>query len=176
MIITYGLIHVINLAWNVKDLYGKNAIIFACNKEDGTAKNVFIVKMEDVRYIKECIKMKIWEAELNLFDEDFGKGEAYKINFSFEFNGEDYKLNESQTEYLNVYGMFYDPTYVLVIIAAVIALAASGYCTSVMNRYSRMRISSGVTGRQAAEMVLHSAGIHDVTIWKMTGMGSSFYR
>ena len=72
--------------------------------------------------------------------------------------------------------MFYDPTYVLVIIAAVIALAASGYCTSVMNRYSRMRISSGVTGRQAAEMVLHSAGIHDVTIWKMTGRGSSFYR
>ena len=74
------------------------------------------------------------------------------------------------------YGMFYDPTYVLVIIAAVIALAASGYCTSVMNRYSRRRISSGVTGRQAAEMVLHSAGIHDVTIWKMTGTGSSFYR
>ena len=74
------------------------------------------------------------------------------------------------------YGMFYDPTYVLVIIAAVIALAASGYCTSVMNRYSRMRISSGVTGRQAAQMVLHSAGIHDVTIRKMTGRGSSFYR
>ena len=52
--------------------------------------------------------MKMWEAELNLFNEDFGKGEVYKINFSFEFNGEDYKLNESQTEYLNVYGMFYD--------------------------------------------------------------------
>ena len=50
--------------------------------------------------------MKIWEAELNLFDEDFGKGDAYKINFSFEFDGEDYELNESQ--YLNVYGMFYD--------------------------------------------------------------------
>ena len=52
--------------------------------------------------------MKMWEAELNLFNEDFGKGKVYKINFSFEFNGEDYKLNESQTEYLNVYGMFYD--------------------------------------------------------------------
>ena len=50
--------------------------------------------------------MKIWEAELNLFDEDFGRGKAYKINFSFEFNGEGYKLNESQ--YLNDYGMFYD--------------------------------------------------------------------
>ena len=52
--------------------------------------------------------MKIWEAELYLIDKDFGKGEAYKINFSFEFEGEDCKLNESQTKYLNVYGMFYD--------------------------------------------------------------------
>ena len=52
--------------------------------------------------------MKIWEAELNLFDEDFGKGEVYKINFSFESYGEDYEFNESQTKYLNDYGMFYD--------------------------------------------------------------------
>ena len=50
--------------------------------------------------------MKIWEAELNLFNEDFGKGEVYKINFSFEFDGEDYNSNESQ--YLNVCGWFYD--------------------------------------------------------------------
>ena len=52
--------------------------------------------------------MKIWEAELNLFDNDFGRGEAYKFIFSFESYGEDYELNESQTKYLNVYGMFYD--------------------------------------------------------------------
>ena len=52
--------------------------------------------------------MKIWEAELNLFDKDFGRGEAYKFIFSFESYGEDYKSNESQTKYLNVYGLFYD--------------------------------------------------------------------
>ena len=52
--------------------------------------------------------MKIWEAELNLFNNDFGRGETYKIIFSFESYGEDYELNESQTKYLNVYGMFYD--------------------------------------------------------------------
>ena len=56
--------------------------------------------------------MKMWEAELNLFNEDFGKGEVYKINFSFESDEEDYELDESQTKYLNVYGMFYDPIYV----------------------------------------------------------------
>ena len=27
--------------------------------------------------------MKIWEAELNLFNNDFGRGETYKIIFSF---------------------------------------------------------------------------------------------
>ena len=52
--------------------------------------------------------MKIWEAELHLFDNDFGRGETYKIIFSFESYGEDYELNESQTKYLDVYGMFYD--------------------------------------------------------------------
>ena len=46
--------------------------------------------------------MKIWKAELNLlnlFDEDFGKGDAYKINFSFESTGEDYEFNDSRTKY-----------------------------------------------------------------------------
>ena len=51
--------------------------------------------------------MKMWEAELNLFNEDFGRGKAYKFIFSFESYEEDYELNESQTKYLNVYGMFY---------------------------------------------------------------------
>lgn len=74
------------------------------------------------------------------------------------------------------YGMFYDPTYILVAFAAVLALAASGYCTSVMKRYSQVRISAGVTGREAAERVLYAAGIYDVAIYKMRGNGVSFYR
>lgn len=74
------------------------------------------------------------------------------------------------------YSMFYDPTYILVILAGVIALAASGYCQSTMNKYSRMRIGSGVTGQEAAERVLHQAGIYDVAIYQMGGRGVSFYR
>ena len=57
------------------------------------------------------------------------------------------------------FGRFLDPTYILVILAGVIALAASAYCNSTMSRYSRNRISTGVTGQEAAERVLHAAGI-----------------
>ena len=41
--------------------------------------------------------MKIWKAELNLFNKNFGKREAYK--FSFESDGEEYELNSLKTEY-----------------------------------------------------------------------------
>lgn len=74
------------------------------------------------------------------------------------------------------YGRYLDPTYVLVMLAAVIALAASAYCNSVMKRYSKVRILSGVTGQEAAERVLHRAGIYDVGVRQMGGRGISFYR
>lgn len=74
------------------------------------------------------------------------------------------------------FGRFLDPTYILVILAGVIALAASAYCNSVMSRYSRNRISTGVTGQEAAERVLHAAGIFDVGVRQMGGRGISFYR
>lgn len=74
------------------------------------------------------------------------------------------------------YRMMIDPTYVLVILAGIIALAASAYCNSTMSRYGRQRISTGVTGQEAAERVLHGAGIYDVGIRQMGGRGISFYR
>ena len=45
--------------------------------------------------------MKIWKAELHLFDEDFGKGEAYKLIFDFESDEEDYEVNEKKSEYVH---------------------------------------------------------------------------
>ena len=45
--------------------------------------------------------MKIWEAELNLFNDNSGKGEkTYKNIFSFESDEKDYKLNNPKAEYL----------------------------------------------------------------------------
>ena len=59
------------------------------------------------------------------------------------------------------YGWYYDPTYVLVILAAVIALAASGYCSSVMRKYSRVGLFSRVTGGQTVQEVRRESTMWD---------------
>lgn len=74
------------------------------------------------------------------------------------------------------YGMYYDSTYIFVIIAAIITMIASAYCKRVMNHYSCEYIRTGVTGQQTAERVLQAAGIYDVRICQMSGVGISFYR
>ena len=59
---------------------------------------------------------------------------------------------------------YYDPTYILVLIGALICIIASGRVNSVFNRYSQVRSHSGMTGREAAEKLLRANGIHDVTV------------
>ena len=69
-----------------------------------------------------------------------------------------------------MYPMFYfDPTYILVIAGVIICLAASGKMKSTFNKYSKVRSHNGMTGREAAEQVLHGAGIYDVTIERVAG-------
>ncbi len=63
----------------------------------------------------------------------------------------------------------WDPTYFLVIIGAVICLLASARVKTTFARYSKVRSMSGMTGAQAAERVLHSAGIYDVVIQHIQG-------
>ena len=63
----------------------------------------------------------------------------------------------------------FDPTYVLVLIGAVICLIASARVKSTFNKYSRYRSMSGMTGAQAAERILNSAGIYDVTVCHISG-------
>ena len=64
------------------------------------------------------------------------------------------------------YPMYFDPTYILVLIGVVICLIASARVKSTFNKYSRYRSMSGMTGAQAAERILNSAGIYDVTVCK----------
>lgn len=72
------------------------------------------------------------------------------------------------------YGWF-DPTYFLVIIGAVICMIASARVNSTYNKYSRYRSMSGMTGAQAAERILHSAGIYDVTVRHVSGRLTDHY-
>lgn len=63
----------------------------------------------------------------------------------------------------------FDPTYLLVLIGAVLCLIASGIVKSTFRKYSGYRSMSGMTGAQAAERILNSAGIYDVAIQHISG-------
>lgn len=75
------------------------------------------------------------------------------------------------------YGLYsyWDPTYFLVIIGAVICLAASARVKSTFNKYSQVRGMSGMTGAQAAERILRGAGINDVAIKNIHGSLNDHY-
>lgn len=69
------------------------------------------------------------------------------------------------------YGFYYfwDPTYILIIIAMLLSLAASAMVKSTFSKYARVRSFSNMTGAQAAEKLLHRQGIYDVRIGHIAG-------
>ncbi len=69
----------------------------------------------------------------------------------------------------------FDPTYLLVVIGAVICLIASARVNSTFNKYAQYRSMSGMTGAQAAERILHAAGIYDVSIQHVSGNLTDHY-
>ena len=68
-----------------------------------------------------------------------------------------------------LYGFYFDPTYILIIIGMVICMAASAHVNSTFKKYSRYRSNSGLTGAQAAAKILESQGIYDVQIRHVSG-------
>lgn len=73
------------------------------------------------------------------------------------------------------YGMFYDPTMILVIIGALISGIASMNVRNTFNKYSKVRNYRGLTANQVAEQILHSAGIYDVSIERIRGNLTDHY-
>ena len=70
---------------------------------------------------------------------------------------------------------FYDWTYFLVIIGAIICMIASARVNSTFKKYSKYRSMTGMTGAQAAERMLNYAGIYDVTIQHVSGNLTDHY-
>lgn len=70
---------------------------------------------------------------------------------------------------------YFDPTYILVIIGAVICLLASASVKSTFRKYNRVRSMSGMTGAQAAERILQAAGIYDVSVQHVSGELTDHY-
>ena len=52
---------------------------------------------------------------------------------------------------------YWDSTYILVIIGAIICMAASAKVKTTFNKYSKYRSMSGMTGVMAAERILRAA-------------------
>ena len=73
------------------------------------------------------------------------------------------------------YGFYYDPTYVLVLIGAVLSLLASAKVNSTYAKYSKVSSMTGMTGAQAAERILYQAGIRDVRIEHIRGNLTDHY-
>lgn len=64
---------------------------------------------------------------------------------------------------------YYDWTYILVIIGAVLSLWASAGVKASFSKYSKVRTQQGVTAYEAAERILHGAGIYDVKVERVAG-------
>lgn len=73
--------------------------------------------------------------------------------------------------------MFYwwDPTYILVVIAALISMAASARVNRTYSRYAGVRSISGMTGAEAARRILQYQGIYDVSVERVAGNLTDHY-
>ena len=65
--------------------------------------------------------------------------------------------------------LMWDPTYLLIIIGAVISMGASAFMKSTVSKYNRIMSASGLTGRETAQRILSAAGIRNVRVGAIPG-------
>ena len=68
------------------------------------------------------------------------------------------------------YGMYFDPTYVLILIGVVLSLIASAKVKSTYAKYQRVESRSHMTGAMTADRLLKANGIYDVRIEHVSGL------
>lgn len=68
-----------------------------------------------------------------------------------------------------------DGTYVLIILAFLISALVSAKMNATFSKYSKVRSYCGMTGAQAAQRILSSAGIYDVRIEHVSGKLTDHY-
>ena len=73
------------------------------------------------------------------------------------------------------YGYYFDPTYFLVLIGAVLCLWAQFRVSSTYKKYAQVRSRTGMTGAQAAQKILQMSGIYDVRIEHIGGSLTDHY-
>ncbi len=74
-----------------------------------------------------------------------------------------------------MFRMFYDPTYILIILGIIITISAQIKLKSTFSKYSNINNKKGLTGKQAAEQILASNGLHNVSVRHVSGNLSDHY-
>lgn len=72
-------------------------------------------------------------------------------------------------------GWGFDGTYVLITLAFLISALVSAKMNATFSKYSKVRSYCGMTGAQAAQRILSSAGIYDVRIEHVSGKLTDHY-
>ncbi|MBQ8799750.1 MAG: zinc metallopeptidase [Lachnospiraceae bacterium] len=70
---------------------------------------------------------------------------------------------------------YYDWTYILIIIGAVLSLWASAGVKGTFSKYSKVLSRSGMTAADVAERILRGAGIYDVKVERVSGNLTDHY-
>ena len=70
---------------------------------------------------------------------------------------------------------FYDSTYILVILAAVISLIASAKVKSTYAKYSKVISARGITADQVAQQILNGAGLPQIGVMQVAGNLTDHY-
>lgn len=71
--------------------------------------------------------------------------------------------------------MYFDYTYILVIIGAIISLIASANVKKAYKKYSKVTNSKGLTSQEVADRILFNSGITNVTINRVGGELTDYY-
>ncbi len=74
-----------------------------------------------------------------------------------------------------MFGYYFDPTYILVLIGALLCILASSRVNSTYSKYAKIRSKRGITGAEAAQRILQMSGIHDVQIQHVAGNLTDHY-
>ena len=69
----------------------------------------------------------------------------------------------------------FDPTYLLVLVGALLSIMASAKVKSTYARYARVGSRTGMTGADAARRILNSQGIYDVSVQQVAGELTDHY-
>ena len=71
--------------------------------------------------------------------------------------------------------LLYDPTFLLLIPAIILAIWAQHLVKSTFNKYSKIRSAAGMTGGDVAERLLQESGLNDVQLEEVEGKLTDHY-